>query len=262
MTSNLIAQIRQHNPIVLNIANQVTPQRVADGINFLGGSPMMVSDPLEVAELAKLAQAVTLNLGSTSPTAQLDMLTAGRSANQHQLPVVFDPVAVGASSVRTERTQQLLQQVKVDTIRGNAAEIAQLAGIAWQIHGIDAGAGEVKVSTIAKQAAQKLRCRVVLSGAHDIITDGVNGYEVHNDVSLLATNVGMGDVLDGILATAISQATSLYDLALATGILPVAAERALVKTGTRPASFLVETYNQLAALDDTQLDDRLQLSTI
>ncbi|USS93260.1 hydroxyethylthiazole kinase [Fructilactobacillus ixorae] len=100
MKTNLLQAIQTNQPIILNVANQVTPQRVADAINYLGASPMMVADPLEAADLTNLATAVVLNLGSTNPQSQAMMLNAGKTANELNRPVIFDPVAVGATSLR------------------------------------------------------------------------------------------------------------------------------------------------------------------
>ena len=38
---NAIATIKETNPIVLTVANNVTPADVANGLNALGASPMM-----------------------------------------------------------------------------------------------------------------------------------------------------------------------------------------------------------------------------
>lgn len=258
----MIKNVRAQSPIVLNVANHVTPQHVADGINYIGGSPIMIADPLEARELTSLANAVTLNLGSTSPVSQMLMLTIGEKANEMGIPVVFDPVAVAASTIRTERAQQLLKNVQVDVVRGNMGEVAALAGVAWQSHGIDAGSGDGDQVEIAKQAAKKLKCKVVVSGATDIVTDGERVYLIENNAPLLCTNVGMGDVLDGILGVFLSQNDSLAALAYATGILPVAAELAMQKFPVQAASFLTATFDNLATIDDETLLANLKIKLL
>lgn len=44
---NAIATIKETNPIVLTVANNVTPADVANGLNALGASPMMSQTPEE-----------------------------------------------------------------------------------------------------------------------------------------------------------------------------------------------------------------------
>ncbi len=41
---NLYSKLQDHKPLVLNLANMVTPQHVADAINVIGG--VTVDDPL------------------------------------------------------------------------------------------------------------------------------------------------------------------------------------------------------------------------
>ncbi len=52
---NLYSKLQDHKPLVLNLANMVTPQHVADAINVIGGSPLMTRSIDEVAELVSIA---------------------------------------------------------------------------------------------------------------------------------------------------------------------------------------------------------------
>ena len=38
---SILEKIQEKQPLILNLANFVTPQRVADAISFAGGSPLM-----------------------------------------------------------------------------------------------------------------------------------------------------------------------------------------------------------------------------
>ena len=42
--TTLLTNIREQQPLVLNVANLVTMQRVADAINVLGASPLMTDE--------------------------------------------------------------------------------------------------------------------------------------------------------------------------------------------------------------------------
>lgn len=260
MNNNLIKNVRTKNPIVLSIANTITSQHVADAINFIGGSPMMPNDPEEITEMSKVANAVCLNLGSTNPDMQLCSLLTAKQTNSDHNPVIFDPVAVGATKVRYDRSMELLQQVKVDIIRGNTSEIAALTGVTWENHGIDAVDGnDSDRKKIAQAAAKQFNCRIMISGPTDIITDGQKVFEVKNDEPMLKTNVGMGDVLDGILAVFASQKCSLEDLTYASAILPVVAELAAKETGNQATAFMNKTFDILGTLDDKTLQDNIKI---
>ncbi|RCK13043.1 hypothetical protein DT075_01360 [Bacillus licheniformis] len=65
------------------------------------------------------------------------MIIAGKSANEHGVPVIFDPVGAGATPFRTESAQAIMRKVKVSAVRGNAAEIANTLGEDWLIKGVD-----------------------------------------------------------------------------------------------------------------------------
>ena len=55
----------------------------------------------EVAEMASIAGALVLNMGTLRPDEVEAMLLAGKSANRNDVPVLFDPV--GAGQLRIEQ---------------------------------------------------------------------------------------------------------------------------------------------------------------
>ncbi|WP_413627193.1 hydroxyethylthiazole kinase [Fructilactobacillus vespulae] len=251
--TKIIEAIRKKNPIVLHVANHVTPQHVADATNFIGGSPIMLEDELEASELTKLSNSVSLNLGSTTLASQNLILKVGKAANKFKIPVVFDPVAVGASKVRFQRAQEILSKVDVTLIRGNLGEIASLINLEWNSKGIDSGSGSGDGIKIAKKAAQILGCVIVVSGESDIVTDGKETYLIQNNAPMLSVNVGMGDVLDAILAVFLSNSQKINEIALATAILPAVAEEAMKQFRNQPAKFLSQTYDNLFEINDDKL---------
>ncbi|GAP02566.1 hydroxyethylthiazole kinase [Fructobacillus pseudoficulneus] len=262
MTFSMIQQVRDNQPIVLNVANSVTPQLVANAIAYIGASPIMLEDPLDAADLTQIANVVTLNLGSTSENVQQVMINAGKTANQLGIPVVFDPVAVGATPLRHQRAQELLEKVDVAIVRGNLGEVATLAGFDWNGHGIDAGSGSSDPVAIVQEAAQRLNAVVVATGVADLISDGTAVYRVENSAKMLATNVGMGDALDGLLGAFASQSMDLADLAYATAALPVAGELALADGVAGPADFLNKMLDHLANLTDEELQGQIKFNQL
>ena len=106
MEYELLSQLRQQNPVVLNISNFVTVQDVANGLNALGASPIMSQEIKETAAMVDIAQAVQLNLGAFTQTEVAHLRQMGITANQAQRPVVLDPVAVGAIAYRLQVAQQ------------------------------------------------------------------------------------------------------------------------------------------------------------
>ena len=97
------------------------------------------------------------------------MLLAGKTANSIGIPVVLDPVGVGATRYRQETVRQLLAEVKFALIRGNAGELAEIAGADWQAKGVDAGQGKTNLQEVAKHVAQRYNCTVLISGELSLI---------------------------------------------------------------------------------------------
>ncbi len=260
--TNSIAKIRKTNPIVLNVSNSVTQQHVADAINFIGASPIMFDDEREASELINISSALVINLGTINRSSIQKSILSGQAANQKHIPVIVDPVAIAASTIRTEHFDQLIKKVKINVLRGNIAEVAAIAGVNWQNKGIDAGDGQGDRLAIAKKAANQLKALVVVSGQEDIVTDGTNSYLISNGNQQLATNVGSGDMLDGIIAAALGTEQSLESCVLGTAILAIAGEIAAERFPHQPYSFFNQVFDVLGLMDDSQYMKYLKIKKI
>ena len=251
MELQLLAALREKRPIVLNLANFVTVQDVANGLNALGASPIMSAEIEEAEALVQIADAVCLNLGTLTAQQVEQMRAVGKFSNQYHKPVVLDPVAVGAVPYRKRVALDLLQAFQVDVLRGNAGEIAALADMEWQAKGIDAGTGQGDVVAIAKACAQKFNCCVVLSGPTDVITDGQQVVKIANGSPLFQLHVGSGDLLASIVAAFTAVSTSNYYQAAQVACLVLAAAGELVDsqlTAPRPATFAVDLIDRLSLI--------------
>jgi hydroxyethylthiazole kinase len=138
--------------LVHHITNTVTINDCANITLHTGGAPVMAHAPEEVEEMVGLASALVLNIGTLTLAQVEAMILAGKKANQCGIPVVLDPVGAGATRFRTESARRILEEVRVSIVKGNAAEIATLAGEQAEVRGVDAG----KVATDPVQAAQAL----------------------------------------------------------------------------------------------------------
>src|SRR2546423_15406725 len=100
------------------------------------------------------------------------MFAAGRAANAAGVPVVLDPVGAGATSYRTETARKLLQDIDVAVVRGNAAEIATLAGRAAEIRGVEAVGSSGAPAELAREAASSLETVAAVTGAGEHVSAG------------------------------------------------------------------------------------------
>ncbi|WP_340139933.1 MULTISPECIES: hydroxyethylthiazole kinase [Bacillus] len=244
----VVEKVRESNPLVHNITNVVVTNFTANGLLALGASPVMAYAKEEVAEMASIAGALVLNMGTLRPEEVEAMLLAGKSANTNHVPVLFDPVGAGATSYRTEVARYIPSEVDLAMIRGNAAEIANVINEKWEIKGVDAGIGNGDVVGIAKQAADELDTVTVITGKEDVVTDGERTVIVRNGHQILTKVTGTGCLLTSVMGAFAAVEKDYVKAAVAAlTFYGVAAEIAAVKTvELGPGSFQIEFLNQLA----------------
>lgn len=168
----LLTLVRSKKPVIHHIMNQVTMSFVANGILAMGGRPMMARHPVESAEAVRKADALVLNLGTPEPEIVDSMLAAGHTAQEHQIPIVFDPVGVGLSRFRQKAAEQILHELRPSAICGNAAELAFLLHPTWLGRGIDATSPQENSVEIALEVSRRFGTIAILTGKTDVITDG------------------------------------------------------------------------------------------
>ena len=96
----VLENTQNRTPMVHSITNNVTINDCANIILAAGGTAIMAQDEREVEEITSHAQALVINMGAVR--AQEAMLRAAKIAKRNGRPVVLDPVAAGASTLRRE----------------------------------------------------------------------------------------------------------------------------------------------------------------
>ena len=209
----------------------------------------MAESPAEAAELAAHSAALVLNIGTPSQTRLEAMQQAGAAANRAGVPVILDPVAVGASAYRRDTIAALLQHIRFAAIRGNAGELAYLADVHWQNKGADAGEGHGDRAAIART--------VVLSGARDYIADGQRVATLDNGTLLLTRITASGCLLSAVLGAflAVAPAHDHYQAACeACAAYAIAGEQAAAGLApTQSGSFAARLIDALAAIRDEDI---------
>jgi hydroxyethylthiazole kinase len=256
-----LAAIRERKPLVHQITNYVVMNETANATLALGALPVMAHAREEVEEMASLAAALVLNIGTLSVPWVDAMLAAGRAANQAGAPVVLDPVGSGATSYRTETAQRILDEVDVAVVRGNPAEIATLAGREAEIRGVESIAASDAAGELARAAARKLGTVVAVTGAIDHLSDGQQALEIANGDPLLATITGSGCMSTAVTGCflAVRPDASLAAAAEALVAFGVAGEDA-ARVARGPGSFHAALYDALYALDPATIDERARVA--
>ncbi|ULT59198.1 hydroxyethylthiazole kinase [Neobacillus drentensis] len=250
-----VNRVREVSPLVHNITNVVVTNFTANGLLALGASPVMAYAKEEVADMAKIASSLVLNIGTLNSENVTSMIIAGKAANEHGVPVIFDPVGAGATPYRTETAHKIMKEVKISVVRGNAAEIANVIGEKWEIKGVDAGAGNGNTFELAIKAAQTTGSVVVITGKEDIVSDGETTYVVSGGHPILTKVTGTGCLLTSVIGAFTGvEKDVLRAAAAALAYYGIAAEKAARKTAEAgPGSFQIEFLNQLALVAEEDI---------
>src|SRR3954464_15606424 len=187
-----LRSMRQQKPLVHQITNYVVMNETANATLALGALPVMAHAGEEVEEMARLASALVLNIGTLSEHWVEAMLLAGGAANVRQIPVVLDPVGAGATAYRTRTAQRILGLVDVTVVRGNAGEVATLVGAQAEVRGVESMSTGLEPAELAREAARRLGVVASVTGPVDHVSDGDRVLAVANGHELRSTVTGTG----------------------------------------------------------------------
>ncbi|MEH7417602.1 hydroxyethylthiazole kinase [Neobacillus drentensis] len=259
-----VKKVREVSPLVHNITNVVVTNFTANGLLALGASPVMAYAKEEVADMARIASSLVLNIGTLNAENVASMIIAGKAANEQGVPVIFDPVGAGATPYRTETAHNIIREVKVSVIRGNAAEISNVIGENWEIKGVDAGEGTGNKVELAIKAAQTTGSVVAITGKEDIISDGETTYVLSGGHPILTKVTGTGCLLTSVIGAFTGVEKDLLQAAAAAmAYYGVAAEKAAKKTAEAgPGSFQIEFLNQLALVTEEDITANVSIKRL
>lgn len=214
----ILSAVKEKSPLIHHITNYVTVNDCANIVLAIGGSPVMADDLEEAAEMVGFASALVLNIGTLNSRTIESMLIAGLRAKELGVPVILDPVGVGATKLRTNTAEKLIRELKPEVIRGNMSEIKVLAGLEVAIKGVDSLADEQDSSIIAKKLASELSCVIAITGKTDVVSDGRQVCLLNNGHRILADVTGTGCMTTSLVGTYCG-ATNDYFTAAVAGII-------------------------------------------
>ncbi|MGI4746996.1 MAG: hydroxyethylthiazole kinase [Janthinobacterium lividum] len=264
-----LRRVRERTPLIHNITNLVVTNSTANALLAVGASPAMVEATEEVAEFARIADALVINLGTMTPERGHAMGLAAAAAREAGTPWVLDPVAVGALSYRSRVAVGLLAHAP-RAIRGNGSEILALEALSAAGGAGDASGGRgvdsAHASELALEAARRLAGRtgtvVTVSGATDLMTDGRLVFGVRNGHPMMQRVTGLGCTATALIGACLAvepdaMAASVHGMVLIGLAGELAAERA-----HGPGSLQMELLDALYRLDDTMLLARATIVSI
>jgi hydroxyethylthiazole kinase len=250
-----IKSVREKAPLVHNITNFVVMNSSANILLAIGAQPVMAHSVDEVADMVKIADALIINIGTLSTSWVDAMIIAGDSANRKGIPVIFDPVGMGATPFRKESSERILESVKVTVIRGNPSEIMSLAGVDASTRGVDSTEGSDAALDAAKYLAKKYKCVVGATGEVDLITDGYKVIRVGNSDILMTRRTGTGCGLSASIGAFLAVGNDpIHDVAACMAFYGIAGEIAAIECNG-PGSFEVNFHDKLYNIREEDLHD-------
>jgi len=250
----ILEKVRTQKPLVHHLTNWVTIYDCANIVKVLGASPVMAHAKEESGDMAKLGSSLVLNIGTLTPDFIESMKVAAKSANKKGIPVILDVCGAGATPFRDEKSFELLDGVRIDVIKGNASEIARIAGENVQTKGVDSVDVEKDLIDIARQLAEKRNATVVITGKEDIVADKDRHYIVKNGHELMAHVVGTGCMASSVIGTFCAVEKDLAKAsAAALACFGIAGELA-AKESKGPGSFKESLFDNIYRLDKDTIE--------
>lgn len=252
MYGERLRRLREEGPLVQCLTNYVAMDLSANALLAIGASPAMVHAREEAGELAGLASAVVLNIGTLSPPWVDAMHDAARVARSRSRPVVLDPVAAGATAYRRETGVALLE-TGVDIVRGNASEIRALVGGGAAGRGVDATDPVEAALEAAGQLAAETGAVVATTGARDLLTDGRRVVEVRGGHPIMTRVTAIGCALSSLVGAFAAVTEDRFEATTAAlAAMKICGRKASFAGG--PGSFRTALLDALYALEPEELD--------
>ncbi len=250
--TNDVKSIRANSPLVHNITNYVVMNTTANALLAIGASPVMAHAEPEIEQMVDIASAIVINIGTLSDSWIKSMVLAGQRANKKNIPIILDPVGVGATDYRTKTAHMLMEEIHPSIIRGNASEIMALAEKSIKTKGVDS----MNTSDEALQAAMNLNeifgSIICISGECDYIVSDKNKdiKTVKRGHSMMQSVTGMGCTASAVCgAFAAVNSDFAQAAANAMTIMGIAGEIA-GKKSQGPGSFQMNFLDALYLLDE------------
>jgi len=247
--------VRKNQPLVHHITNWVTIYDCAQVVKSFGASPVMAHAAEESADMALISSSLVLNIGTLTPELIESMNSAVLCANKRGIPVLLDVCGAGATGFRDRMCFKLIDETRIDIIKGNASEVARIAGADVRTKGVDSGDVSGDLVKIATGLAVERDCTVIITGKDDIITDGKKCITVSNGHELMSHVVGTGCMAASVAGTFAAVDPGNIVEASAAGLccLGIAAELA-VSLGNGPGSFKGFLFDAIYSLDRAHVD--------
>lgn len=257
-----LERMKENRPLIHQITNYVTVNDCANITLAIGASPVMAQDINEAEEMVSHAEALVINIGTLDADTVEAMIAAGRRAKALSIPVVFDPVGVGATRYRTSAAKRILKEIRPEVIRCNMSELKALCGIETKVKGVDSVADTDGKREAAKLLAKRSGCAVAVTGKTDLITDGETFVEIENGHPHLMHVTGAGCMTTALVASFAAVSDPLVGAAAGVLSMGICGEiaAASLKAEEGIGTFRVRLMDAIFCLDGARVRHRARLA--
>ena len=260
--SGIMSAVRQKRPLVHHITNYVTVNDCANICICCGGAPVMTDDIDDVVDMVSIANALVINIGTLNHRTIESMLAAGETAASKGIPVVLDPVGVGATPLRTNTALKIIDKVKPQVIKGNAGEMGVLSGAGGDVRGVDSHGASGDLSDIVRNIADRYGCIAAATGPQDYVSDGKDVYRLSNGHQFMECVSGTGCMLSSVVGSYVgANGPSVDSVISAITAFNIAAEDA-AKAAKGPGTFKPAFLDALYNLDGASLDSGAKIEKL
>ncbi len=262
IASNGLAAVREHHPMVHHITNSVVMNFTANVTLCMGAAPVMAPCIGESSEMVQFAGALLLNIGTLNPELIESMIAAGKRANELGIPVVFDPVGVGATKLRNDSAKRIIRELDISIVRGNAGEILSLAGENGKVRGVDSMDTIDDRIEMVTSLALETGWVIAVTGSTDVVTDGIRTIGINNGHPIMGRVTGTGCAATTAAACYAAAVEDCFEAAAGALIsFGIAGECAAEKC-KGPGTFVPQLLDSLADLDEETICRRTRAEVL
>ncbi len=240
-------ELREKSPVVVQITNFVSAEFQADCTLFIGAHPVMPVSFKEVKEILFVANSLLVNTGNLTDERMLAIKEALRVAGERGLPVVLDPVGCNVSSFRRDFVLDILENYRIDVIKGNAAEISAIVGEHLSFKAIETTKDmtDDRIAPMLEKISNKYDCVVVSTGKVDFVALSSDMILITGGTPFLKWVSGIGCCIGSIVASLLTIREPFEASVLSLQAVKVISVRAAVgmdAPGDFKSRFLNELY--------------------
>jgi hydroxyethylthiazole kinase len=250
------AKIKRGKPLIHHITNYVVMNDTANITLHLGALPVMSHAKEEVCEMVQASNALVINIGTLSSNWIESMILAGKKANDKGIPIILDVVGAGATFYRTDICNQLIDELKISVLKGNAGEIGILTKVGGKVCGVESSGEAINLKETAIDYAKKNNLTVVVTGKKDIVTNGEETYLIGNGDKYLTTITGTGCMSTSAVAAFCAVEKDMAFASTSALVCFGLASQLAAKKAKGPASFKIAFFDAIYNLSSKEIKKR------